>query len=92
MWVFESQPMFRRNLSSTFLRLKSKLSKKRAWSKSEANFACCLFHADLLLDLPFNSEDRGNVFYLDVSCFQQIIGLLSQQTERFKYVFRLMER
>jgi hypothetical protein len=54
--------MFLKNMSPPFLEMKSKPSNKSQDEGSSKQIsACCIFHASLLLGLPFNPENGGDV-------------------------------
>jgi hypothetical protein len=53
--------MFRRDLSHPYPGLKSKPSKKAAWSRQEAQF-----HDGFFLDIHFSPEDRDDTFLRNI--------------------------
>jgi hypothetical protein len=39
-------------------------------SKSSKKLACCLFHVDFLLDLPFYPEDGDDIFLRNIDFYR----------------------
>jgi hypothetical protein len=58
---------------------KNKLNMKTAWGS-----ACYILNTSFLLGLFFNPKDGGDMFLWNISCFNELHGIISQKTELFK--------